>query len=376
MGSDLRRLPRKVLVVGMTENPGGIEALLMNVLGRTAQDSIRFDFIANVPEIAFEDCLLGKGCKVYHITMRRESRLRNRIDLERLFRDHASEYDAIWENANSLANIDYLVLAKRYGVPVRIMHGHNSTNSEGCIRGVLHAINRVRVRSVATHFWSVSDEASNWFYGPDYASLPNYRVISNTIDVERFSYNRRSGEAVRKRFGIPDNAILLGNAGRLHEQKNQTLFVKILAELRSRGANAYGLIAGEGALRSELEAEAESLGVSKFFLMPGMVEDASALYSAFDLFLFPSLFEGLSIALLEAQANGVPCLVSDGISDEALLNCNAERCFLSAPPSEWADAAERLLDMGRTRDSKVPGSRFDSRYSGALFAGLFPDRRA
>jgi len=369
----MTNLPKRVLVIGMTENPGGIEAFLLNVLDHTNRDMIHFDFVANVPRVAFEELLLERGSKVFHVTMRRENRSKNQKELEELFKEHANEYDAVWENANSLANIDYLLLAKKYEIPVRIMHGHSSTNSEGFIRGCFHGINRRRIRHVATHFWAVTEEASPWLYGSDYAKLPNYKVINNMIDVERFAFKDKSRLSVREKFGISENATLLGSVGRLYKEKNQKLLVSILAEMNRNGCNCFGLIVGEGPLREDLSALARQLGISDKLILPGAVSDSSAYYSAFDLFLFPSLYEGLGIALLEAQANGVPCLVSNGIPTKALLNLNTARCELDAPLNKWVRETERLLSIGRTEELAIVGSPFDARNSQAIFDGILID---
>lgn len=369
----MTNLPKRVLVIGMTENPGGIEALLLNVLNHSDPARIRFDFIANVPKVAFEERLLGHSCKVYHVTMRRENRKKNQEELEALFKEHSSEYDAVWENATSLANIDYLILAKKYGIPVRIMHGHNSTNSEGLIRGCFHNLNRRRIRKIATHFWSVSDEASPWLFGSDYYSLPNYRVINNTIDVDKFAFNDEARLQIRSKYNIPEQAVLVGNVGRLHEQKNQKLFISIIAELNKGNRPVYGLILGEGSLRNEIVSQACDLGILDKLILPGVVSDSYRYYSAFDLFLFPSLSEGLGIALLEAQANGVPCLVSNGIPTKALLNLNTARCELDAPLNKWVRETERLLSIGRTEELAIVGSPFDARNSQAIFDGILID---
>lgn len=351
--------PKRVLVDGYTENPGGVEALMLNVMKAVDPEKVRFDFLANCPEVAFEDRLLDYGARVYHITPRRESRSRFYQELDAVLSEHAGEYDAIWENRNSLANIDYLVHAQRFGIPERIIHCHNSKNSEGLVRGALHAGNRGRVRRVATRFWSVSDTASEWFYGPDFAELPGYRVVSNAIDVGHFAFNLDARDNERSRLGIPESAIVLGNVGRLHPQKNQALAIGILAEMVSAGENAYLLIVGQGELEDELRGMAADFGVGERVVFTGAVSDAASLYNVMDLFLFPSLYEGLGIVFLEAQANGLPCLVSDGVPGDGAINANIEVLPLKAPVGEWASRARVLAAGGRTGDIRLVDSRFD-----------------
>lgn len=362
--------PKKVLVFGMTDNPGGIESLLLNVLAAQDMSKVSFDFIANTTKVAFEDRLLDYGSKVYRVRARRDSRRAFYEDLRGFFERHAGEYDAIWQNTNSLANIDYLIYAKRYGIPVRIIHGHNSMNVEGMIRGALHRINRVRIRTVATHFWSVSDAASEWLYGKDYRQLPNYRVITNTIDARKFRFSRETRDRVRNELGVPQDSLLIGTVGRLHQQKNQGLFLEILGELVSQGTEAHAILVGDGPLREQLIAQSERLGVRGRTHFVGVVNDAKGYYDAMDLFLFPSLCEGLSIALLEAQANGLPCLISDGISSDGVVSPNVGVGRLSDSASLWADKALILANEGRLVDDKIHDTKFDVISNKGLFKGI------
>lgn len=362
---------KKILVQGLTDNPGGIESLFLGYLSVIDRDKYQLDFLVNTSTVAFEDKIEAYGSKIYKITPRRKSRSKFYGDLDAFFSAHAAEYDAIWENANSLANIDYLIYAKRFGIPIRIMHGHNSTNSEGLVRGLLHSVNRLRVRSVATHFFSVSDEASVWLYGRDYAKLPNYRVITNAIDVSSFAFSLADRKAVRERYMIGEGTLVIGNIGRLHPQKNQGLLLEVLAELVDRGIDAQAIIVGKGALEHDLRSKAAELNIADRVIFAGTTDNPALFYSAMDIFLFPSLYEGLSISLLEAQANGLPCLVSDGVTKSGIVNGNVRSISLNLTASEWASNALELQSSGRTAGNKMSGSRFDLDSQGGLFDELF-----
>ena len=364
--------PKRILVIGMTDNPGGIESLLLTIMSRIDPTQIQFDFIVNTNEVAYERNLLNRGSRIYRVTPRRSNRMRFYRDLTEIFNEHAGEYSAVWENANSLANIDYLLFAKRYGIRHRIVHGHNSKNSEGFVRGVLHGINRFRIRNVATRFWSVSDTASEWFFGSDYQKLPNYRVIHNAIDVTKFLFNSVQRDEVRKLLSIPSEARVVGNIGRLHSQKNQVLFLNVLAAMRNERDDIYGVVVGKGELEEDLKNLASSLGIVDKVRFVGAVDNPKPFYDAMDLFLFPSLFEGLGIVLLEAQANGLPCLVSDGIPSDALLNENVRVWPLDDELPWWTSAALDLIDEDRTEDNRIVGSVFDSTQMDDLFS--FIDR--
>lgn len=364
---------KRILVVGYTNNPGGVESLILNLLTVIDRDTLQFDFLSNCGKLAFEDQLRAYGSRIYYITPRHESRVAFYRDLNDLFAAHANEWIAAWENMNSLANIDYLKYAKRYGIPCRIMHGHNSKNVEGTVRGILHQINRRRIRRYATHFWSVSDEASPWLYGKDFRSLPHYRVVDNVIDIDKFAYSQKARAIIRKELGVPDGAILLGNVGRLHEQKNQKLLIDLVGSCVASGMDAYAAIIGQGALLQELQDQAVTLGIGDRVLFPGVINNTAPYYSAMDAFVFPSLCEGLGIAFLEAQSNGLPCLISDGVARDGILNKNVVVTSLNITLDGWMSALRNLLAQGRTREIDLRGSRFDLSKASDLFSDLLGD---
>lgn len=362
--------PKRILVFGMTDNPGGVEALLLNVMAQFDPRKLQFDFIANTKEVAYEERLLERGSRIFRVKARRESRLQFYRDLDRVFREHSDEFVAIWENTNSLANISYLAYAKRYGIPNRIMHCHNSQNSEGFVRGMLHRINRARVRAVATHFWSVSDDASEWFFGRGFRNLPNYKVVDNAIDVARFAFDQGERVRIRGELGIPERAIVVGNVGRLHSQKNQAFLLDVVAEMEKRVGPLHVILVGKGDLEHDLRVHATSLGISDRIHFVGAVSDAKPYYDAMDLFLFPSLYEGLSIALLEAQANCLPCVVSTGVYAGSLINSNTAAISLGASVVEWSEAAVKGLRDGRIPSTELAGTKHDIANFSNIFEGI------
>lgn len=362
--------PKRILVIGMTDNPGGIEALLLNVMEQFDPCELQFDFLVNTDEVAYENRLLTRGSRIFRVKARRDNRLQFYRDLNAIYKAHANEFAAVWENANSLANIDYLIYAKRYGVPCRIMHCHNSQNSEGFIRGVLHRVNLKRVRSVATHFWSVSDAASEWFFGPDFKALPNYRVVDNAVDVARFSFNSEARKCIREELEIPSDATVIGNVGRLHPQKNQAFLFDVVAKVEDLIGPVHVVLVGKGELERELRTHAEKLGLSNRVHFVGAVADAKPYYDVMDLFLFPSLYEGLSIALLEAQASCLPCVVSTGVLKDSIVSPNAVAVSLGADVEEWASEVTRMLKVGRVQQSELKDTRFDMTRFTNLFEGI------
>lgn len=342
----------RILVFGMTENPGGVESFLMNYYRRIDRRRVQFDFLCNSHDpVAYEDELLALGGRTFHITARSKDPLRYRKELFEVFRAHSTEWAAIWVNVSSLANIDYLVIAKRFGIERRIIHSHNAQNMDSPLRGVLHKLNRLRVGGYATDFWACSASAADWFYRKGLREKAV--VIRNAIDVERMRFDPEKRAAIRAAYGLTDR-LVIGNVGRLHFQKNQTFLLDIFAAFTRHRPDSVLALVGGGEDEAMLKDKAARLGVSDRVIFAGVQSDIPAWLSGFDLFLFPSLFEGLSIAALEAQANGVPVLASARvIPAEVRMNPNFTFFDLNASPEAWAAEAMRLLGTGREPQTEI-----------------------
>ena len=179
---------KRILVFGMTENPGGVESFLINYYRHIDRNKIQFDFLCNTHElVAYEEELIALGGRVFHITARSKNRNLYKKQLKEVFEKHSKEWSAIWVNVCSLANIDYLKLAKKYGINKRIIHSHNSQNMDNTLRGFLHKWNKKRIDDYATDFWACSEDAAKWFYKDDV--LSKAVIIHNAIDVTRLSFD-------------------------------------------------------------------------------------------------------------------------------------------------------------------------------------------
>ena len=336
----------KVLVFGMTENPGGVESFLLNYYRRIDRTKIQFDFLCNSYDlVAHESELISLGGHTFHFPARSKSPREYRNKLEDFFREHAKEYQAIWENVSSLANIDYLKMAKKYGIPKRIIHSHNSQNMDNKLRGILHKWNKKQIKKYATDFWACSEDAAKWFYTEDI--LPNAVIIHNAIDVECMAYDEQKREEYRHQLKCEDKFVV-GNVGRLHFQKNQSFLLDIFYEILKKDAKAELVLVGQGEDEKMLKDKAKELKISDHVHFVGIQYDIPGWLSMFDLFLFPSAFEGLGIAGLEAESNGIPVLASASvIPEEVKMNRNFIFYSLDKPAEKWAQQALDMRTMPR-----------------------------
>ena len=325
----------RILVFGMTENPGGVESFLINYYRHIDKNIIQFDFLCNSHEpIAYEDEIKSMGGRTFHITARSQNRKIYYRQLESVFSAHSSEWSTIWVNVSSLANIDYLVVAKKYGIKRRIIHSHNSRNMDGKLRGVLHFVNRRIISKYATDFWACSEDAARWFYNNKI--INNAVIIHNAIDVEKIKFDSLKRSDIRKRYEL-DGKYVVGNIGRLHFQKNQEFIIDVFRKYHMINSESVLILVGQGEDEKKLKAKVKDIGLDNSVVFTGVQKDIQGLLSSFDLFLFPSKFEGLSIAVLEAQANGVPVLASKGvIPEEVKMNENFIFFKLSDGVEKWS----------------------------------------
>lgn len=321
----------KVLVFGMTENPGGVESFLMNYYRCMDKEKIQFDFLCNSYQpVAYENEIKKIGGGVYHISARSKNYIRYRKEMEEFFSQHKDEYQAIWVNVCSLANIDYLKMAKKYGIKKRIIHSHNSQNMDGKFRKLFHNINMHLVDHYATDFWACSPSAAKWFYGSKDAI-----IIRNAIDVNKMAYDESKRKAYRAQLGWNDNYII-GNIGRFHFQKNQLFLLDVFSSLLQKMPEARLILVGQGEDEKKIKDKIHDLKLEGKVYLAGIQKDIGGWLSVMDTFLFTSVFEGLSVVALEAQANGIPILASlTAISDEAKLNDNVFLLSLERPIMDW-----------------------------------------
>ncbi len=348
----------KILVFGMTENPGGVESFLMNYYRKIDKTKFQFDFLCNSYEkIAYEDEIIESGGHTFHFIARSKNYTRYKRELENFFKKYAREYNTIWVNVCSLANIDYLKMAKKYGIKKRIIHSHNSQNMDSKLRGMLHKINKQMLERWATDYWACSEDAAKWFFKD--SLLKKSIVIHNAIDVDRMQFDELKREKIRLDNGWDDNTLVIGNIGRLHFQKNQKFAIDVFKKLYDLNSDYRLVLIGQGEDEAEIKCKIHQYNLDNVVIMAGIQNDIQGWLSAFDLFLFPSVFEGLSIVALEAQANGIPVLASEKVIPvDVRINKNFEFFSLHKSVEEWAGKISDMIRNGCRLEHSIVKNSF------------------
>lgn len=349
---------KKVLVFGMTENPGGVESVIMNYYRHINREKVQFDFLCNCPNIAYEEEIKSLGGKVYKITARKENYWKFKKELKLFMRKNASAYDVLWVNICSLVNIDYLIEAKKCGISKRIIHCHNSENDAGKIKGIIHAINKTRISHFATDFWSCSETASSWFYSKKILAGKKYKVIPNAIDVKKFERNDYIRMSIKEKMGLKGKKVI-GHVGRFHFQKNHKFLISVFERVIKKNDNYRLLLVGQGELETEIKDLVREKGLLDKVIFCGVRNDMDRIYQVMDIFVLPSLFEGLAVVALEAQACLLPCLFADTLPQQAKINSNVKFLPLEKGESAWAD----MIDYMVNNPQKVENQMLESNYN-------------
>lgn len=351
----------RVLVWGLSNRRAGTE-MVINAYASCAKD-IDFDFLGYDEPIEFRNLFENTRNRAFAIPSKWKSPVGYYWRLNRFMREHAKEYDALWFNLNNMANIDPLVYAKRYGISRRIVHSHNSSAPPEVLLKAFSALNAERCRRLATERWACSGAAGAYVFGDE-----NFRIVPNLIDSSRCSFSAEKRMRVREYYGVASRRVV-GTIGRLSEQKNPLYLVEVFCEARKSNPDLCLMFVGEGELSNAVEKRAKELGVWTDVMLVGPQSDIQGYLSAFDVFAFPSLYEGLPLALLEAQFNGLPCVVSDAIPEDAVISTGVAM----APLGETDKWARELLECSRRTPSLLVdrANAYDLSKAGKTAALLF-----
>lgn len=252
------------------------------------------------------------------------------------------QYDVIWYNVCTLCDITLLKIAKKQKVPCRVVHSHNGANMGGKLVAFFHAINKRIIERYATDFWACSNVAANFMFPPKVIEEKGVKIVKNAIDSENYQYDSSIREKKRNMMNI-SSELVIGHVGRFHFQKNHQFILKIFEEIVKRDNNTKLLLVGNGELKKQFCEKAKEKGIYQHIIILENRTDVNELLQAMDVFLFPSLFEGLPISLIEAQAASLPCVISDTISEEVLITNENVILSLKDPIKKWAEC---VLESG------------------------------
>lgn len=289
---------------------GGVESVVMNYYRNIDRNKIQFDFICdndstNIPYAEIESL----GGKVILIPPYQKV-IKYHKELKRVLKD--GNYKIVHSHINTLS-VFSLFAAKCAGVPVRIAHSHSTTNKKEKSKNFMKQLLRPFSKVFATDYMCCSELAGRWLFGDKEYDKGNVYLLNNAIDLDKFKYDEVVRRKKRKELNIDDDTLVIGHVGRFVEQKNHRFLIDIFNEVHKQNEKSILLLVGQGPLMEEIKEKVKSLGIEDCVKFLGQRNDISELYQVMDLFLFPSLYEGLGMTVIEAQVSGCYCVASSEI---------------------------------------------------------------
>ena len=354
----------RVLQVVAELGMGGIQSFIMNVYRNIDREKIQFDFLLSMNKRGvFEEEIEQLGGRIYRVTPRNVSYKKNKEELDKFFAEH-QEYKCVHFHFSNLSYLMPLKKAAQHGVPTRIIHSHSTHLPSNPLHKVLHEYNRRKLDSIATDFYTCSDLAGQWLFGGT-EGYAKQVIVNNGIQTSKYIYDESVRDTYRKQLEISD-CVVVGSVGRLSEPKNHPFLLEVFAECKKLIPEAVLILVGDGPEKTIVEKKVKELGIENSVKLLGMRKDVPQLLQAFDCFLIPSKWEGFPVALLEAEASGLPAYVSNTVTTQAQINSNVKYLSLSEGPLAWAKQikadssswnrikdAKDIVDAGYDIDSTV-----------------------
>lgn len=341
---ELQKQPLKVIQLNACNGLfGGIEALLVNIFKFVNKDKITFDFLTcgKTTYDLYKKEIIEMNGTVNEIKY--DNKFLSKLKLMGNLYMYLKKSEAKIIHINSSAfSIQFIVsfVSILAGIPIRIIHCHNF-KKDTKVKKILRKISKPILCFLGTDFFACSFEAAEWMFTNDIIKKNKYNVIKNGIEINRFLYNEEVRKEYRKKLNIEDK-IVIGHIGRFQEQKNHEFLIKIFNKLYKDNNKYHLLLVGEGELENKIRQLVKMYKIENGVTFLGVRKDVENLYQAMDLFLFPSLFEGLGIVAIEAQTSGLPTIVSDTLPSEVKITNLLSFMSLKKDTEEWAEVIKNI----------------------------------
>jgi len=338
--------PVRVLHFVQKMDLGGVQSMIMNYYRNIDKRKIQFDFIVQSKEEGFFDEEIISLGGVIHYVKPMKDLFHYCRDINRVLK--RCDYKIIHTHHN-FANIYCLFFSYLNRVPNRISHSHNSYRESSILRRYIKKVIQILINKFSTHKFACSVVAGNWLYG----NKKNFLIINNAIETEKFRFNSLTRSKKRQELKVSDR-IVIGHIGNFSEQKNHEYLIDIFNEIHKLNNTAHLLLIGQGSLENQIKSKVDRLNLNKHVSFLGKRNDVEDLLQAFDIFLFPSLHEGLPVVIVEAQAAGLKCIISDEITKEVAISNLVVFLGLDEISTHWAQIVlMNLKDKERSDMSDV-----------------------
>ena len=349
--------PIRVLNLFTVMDRGGAETMVMNYYRHIDRTKVQFDFLVHREQRgAYDDEIEALGGRIYRMyPIYPQNFARYKRDIRVFFKDHP-EYRIIHSHMSELGYFAFRE-AEQQGVPVRICHAHSAPHGFD-MKMVMRTYFKKRMMPYLTHLFMCGEESGEWLYGERNKS--RFVMMNNAIDTAAYAWSLARCKKVRHELNL-EGVYTLGHVGNFTQPKNHSFLLEIFAALLKKEPNAVLLLVGGGTDMQRIQAKAQTLGIAEKVRFLGVRSDVADVMQAMDVFVFPSLYEGLPVTMVEAQAAGLPCLISDKVPSECVLtNGLVEKVPLSESPDVWAEKIIAKYGTPRTdRRTEIAAHGFD-----------------
>lgn len=340
--------PIRVLHVVVNMNRGGAETLIMNLYRNIDRTKVQFDFLT-CREGVFDTEINELGGIVHRIPYINDVGHFGYIKSLNQFFLENNDYEIVHSHLNKMSGV-VIRAAKKNGIRYCISHSHNTGGEGSFLAKAYKWYSSLYIPSNSDYTFACSQAAGNWLFG---GKSREAVLLNNGIEPEYFQYSSEVRKMKRRELEIGDQ-LVIGHVGRFTKQKNHKFLIEIFAELLKRRPDAILLLCGDGVLRKEMEDIVDEMNICSNVQFLGVRSDIHQLLQAFDLFIFPSLHEGLPVTLIEAQAAGLTCLISDNITNEVDMGLGLMQFLSLSDSNEWVEELGKFtVDKAKRNATKL-----------------------
>ena len=350
--------PVRVLHMIGSLNIGGSQTFVINLLNSIDRNKVQFDFVIDRPsDLHYASMVESLGAKIYVFpTFTGTNLLAIRRKWDDFFSDH-QEYKILHSHIRSYASI-FLPIAKRHGVKT-IIHSHSTSNGNG-LSSLVKRVLQYPLRYTADYLFACSKESGEWLFGKKASQRKNFFVIKNVIELEKYTLDTQIREQYRKEMLLEGKNVFV-HVGRLHPAKNHKFLLDVFSKISNSDSNAVLLLVGGGELENEIKKQIDELGINEKVKMLGSRGDVNNILMASDCFLFPSLWEGVPLTVVEAQAAGLPCLVSDKVTEDVCISELVKRIPIDKGTTPWEKEIASIEFTRKDVSDKIRNAGYDAK---------------
>ena len=319
----------------------GINSVILNYYRAMDKNDMQIDFVMiTQPYEEIKKEISDNGGKIYVIHGRSRNPLSYVKQLFKIVKD--GQYDIVHAHGNSCTLAFEMIAAKIGGARVRIPHSHNSN----CKHKAMHTLLKPFFNRYYTHGFACGEKAGEWLYGKR-----KFTIINNGINLKNYLFSQQTRDMYRKKLNLIDKKVI-GHVGNFIPRKNDLFLIDIFAELYKMDSSYRLLTIGDGKLKQEVQEKVAGIGLEEAVIFTGLRDDVPELMQAMDIFVLPSIFEGLPLTLIEAQSAGLPCVVSDKVSNEVKITDLVEFISIDKSAAEWVKRIQIISIVDRKNTSE------------------------